>query len=128
MLNNINLSKERIVFGKDSIVVQKYIAGIPGGRTLDVTGVTESHINAGHVIARKADGTYYPLGVKDGAYVALPENNTYAGVLVSSVSVKDPEAAILIEGVVNKAVLPYPLPAAFLTAFPTIVHVQDEEA
>lgn len=36
---NLNNEREQVVFGDDSIVIQKYISGIKGGRTLDVTGL-----------------------------------------------------------------------------------------
>lgn len=61
---NLNNEREQIIFGDDSIVIQKYISGIKGGRTLDVTGFSEKVIKAGHIIIRKdSDGTYKPMPV-----------------------------------------------------------------
>ena len=65
---NLNNEREQIIFGDDSIVIQKYISGIKGGRTLDVTGFSEKVIKAGHIIIRKdCDGTYKPMPVNDVA-------------------------------------------------------------
>ena len=71
MLNDLTPNKQQVVFGDDSIVIQKYISGIKGGRTLDVTGFAESVIKAGHVIIVK-DGVYAPMPVSGEAYAALP--------------------------------------------------------
>ena len=74
---NLNNEREQIIFGDDSIVIQKYISGIKGGRTLDVTGFSEKVIKAGHIIIRKdSDGTYKPMPVTNDAYAALPEGHS----------------------------------------------------
>lgn len=112
-----DLNKETIVVsdGVDSIVIVKSLADIPGGRTLDVSGVDKDakFIRAGHIII-KNDTTkvFSPLGVSEGAYVSLPSGHSYAGVLKASVLVKDPRAAILTMGQVNAAASPYPVTSA----------------
>jgi hypothetical protein len=132
MLNNIEQNKETIVFGDDSIVIVKYIAGIPGGRTLDLSDYTESVVRCGHVIYRDSEGAYRPMPVTagtDGAkgtYSALPEGGEYAGVLYRSISKNDPEAAVMVAGVVNSEALPYALPSDF--SLTNIITVKDEEA
>lgn len=68
-----NLVKERkaVVFGKDSIVVQKFIAGIKGGRSLEVADFPLNVIEAGHVIIKLASGKYAPMPVEqDATYTA----------------------------------------------------------
>lgn len=125
MINSVNLEKDKITFGNDSVVIQKYIAGLPGGRTLDLTGFVGNVVPCGVVIIRTGEGVYKPLSITPAteaqgdtpatpaAYAALPAGAKYAGVLYRSISAKDPEASIMIEGVVNGACLPAALPAGF---------------
>lgn len=130
MLNDLSPNKNQIVFGDDSIVIQKYISGIKGGRTLDVTGFTESVIKAGHVIIVK-DGKYAPMPVSGGQYAALPEGAAYAGVLYRSVLAAKPAASIMTWGEVNAVAVPYAMDtilAAFKTTCPHIDFIKDEEA
>lgn len=51
---NLNLAgeKEQIVFGNDSIVIRKYGNTLAGGRVLDVTGITDTVLHAGHIIIK----------------------------------------------------------------------------
>lgn len=130
MKQDISTVKEKIVFGDDSVVIRKYVGGIPGGRTLDCSDFTEDNILSGHVIIVK-DGVYKPLPVADGKYSALPEGATFAGVLYRSVSKAQPAAAIMDNGVVNSECVPYPMDGileAFKTACPHITFEKDEEA
>ena len=130
MLNDLSPNKNVVVFGEDSIVIQKYISGIKGGRTLDVTGFAESVIKAGHVIIVK-NGTYAPMPVKDGAYDELPSGYAYAGVLYRSIPAAKPAASIMTRGEVNAVVAPYAMDsilAAFKAACPSIDFIKDEEA
>ena len=60
-----NQNREQIVFGNDSIVIQKYFSGIKGGRSLDVAANFPLNvIHAGHVIITDGAGTYKPMPVK----------------------------------------------------------------
>ena len=130
MLNDLTPNKQQIVFGEDSVVIQKYISGIKGGRTLDVTGFAASVIKAGHVIIVK-NGTYAPMPVEGNAYAALPEGAAYAGVLYRSIPAAKPAASIVTWGEVNSVAVPYPMNAiltAFKTACPHIDFIKDEEA
>ena len=43
-------AKTTIDTGNDSIVIAEYLEGVPGGRTLDVTGFTSPVIQAGHIV------------------------------------------------------------------------------
>ena len=59
-----NQNREQIVFGKDSIVIQKYFSGIKGGRSLDVAAdFPLDVIHAGHVIITDGAGTYKPMPI-----------------------------------------------------------------
>ncbi len=127
----LNPTKEQLVTGNDSIVIRKFIAGIHGGRTLDCTGFTADKISAGHVIIKLQNGNYAPMPVTGNAYSTLPEGASYVGVLVSTIPTKVPAAAIMHHGVVNSAVVPFPMTAiatAFKAACPLITFEQDEEA
>ncbi|MCD8282212.1 MAG: hypothetical protein LUC22_03045 [Prevotella sp.] len=111
----------KIFAGKDSVVIRQYIGGITGGRTLDVSGFSGDAVRAGHLIVRSldADGvnyTYKPLGVTDGAYVALADGEEYVGVVVCTKPVSEPLVAIMDDGRVNDSAMPYPLTDAMKTA------------
>ena len=130
MLNDLTPNKNQVVFGDDSIVIQKYISGIKGGRTLDVTGFAENVIKAGHVIIVK-DGKYMPMPVSGTAYAALPEGAAYAGILYRSILAAKPAASIMTWGEVNAVAVPYAMDSiltAFKTACPHIDFIKDEEA
>ena len=131
MLNDLTPNKQQVVFGEDSIVIQKFISGIKGGRTLDVTGFAENVIKAGHVIIVKEDGNYAPMPVSGDAYAALPSGAAYAGILYRSIPTAKPAASIMFNGEVNVEAVPYPMDAiltAFKAACPLIVFIKDEEA
>ena len=50
-----NLSKNNgtVNTTNDSVVIVQNLDGLPGGRTLDVTGFPDSEISAGHVIIKE---------------------------------------------------------------------------
>lgn len=88
----------------DSIVIVNALGDVPGGRTLDVSGVADGTtvIAAGHVIVKTASGAYKPLGVSGSYYTELG-SDTAVGILKASVLVSDPRAAIVTIGQVNAA-------------------------
>ena len=131
MQNDLSQKKEKVVFGNDSVVIRKYVSGIPGGKTLDVSDFANDNILAGHVIIKNKDGNYAPMPVNGESYAALPEGASYVGVLYRSISKENPAAAIMYDGVVNPEIVPYPMTDildAFKTACPHIIFEQDEEA
>ena len=129
---NLNVKKKQIVFGEDSVIVQKWIAGIKGGRALDVTGITDKVLSAGRVIVTNGKGTYKPLPIKGGAYDALPEGYSYVGILYRSIRTEEAGASIMTEGQVNEIAAKnangVDVPAAFKTACPLIEFITDENA
>lgn len=136
MKNDISPNKETVVFGNDSAVIRKYIAGIAGGRTLDCSDFADDTVRAGHVIIKKADGKYAPMPViaavaaQPAKYGTLPAGASYAGVLYRSISKKNPAASIMTIGIVNPDMTPYPM-TDILTAFMAackITFEKDEEA
>lgn len=97
-----NNTPEQVDTSNDSIIIVHTFETIPGGRTLNVTGVTAEVLTAGHVIIEQdSNGDLKPMPVTDGAYDALPANHTYKGVLNASILVSKPSASILVRGTVN---------------------------
>lgn len=133
---NFNTEKKQIVFGEDSVIIQKFGSGIKGGRALDVTGITDDVIYAGRVIITDGAGTYKPLATKTESekttYESLPAGYSYVGVLYRSILTKEPAASIMTSGQVcepaaveaNGAAFP----DAFKTACPKIEFIKDENA
>ncbi len=114
----------------DSIIIKKLLIDIPGGKTLDMTGVTDEVLKAGRVIIEvTATGVLKPLKIVTGAYEALPASHTYKGILIATILGKRPFASVLLAGDVNKqAVIEYGLPAipaAAITDLPQILFTKD---
>lgn len=131
MKNDLSAKKENVVFGNDSVVIRKYVSGIPGGRTLDVSNYPNDNILAGHVIIKDKDGNYAPMPIEGEAYAALPAGASYAGILYRSISKENPAASVMYDGVVNPECVPYPMTDildAFKIACPHIIFEKDEEA
>lgn len=115
-------SKSSIDTTNDSVVIVNHLEGITGGRTLDVTGFADSEISAGHVIIEEdASGDLKPLPTNG----TLPADHTYRGILVASLSVDNPQAAIMVRGTVNEAYCKYPVPAAAKTALSLIRFISE---
>lgn len=109
--------------GLDSIVIVNALGDIPGGRTLDVSGLASdvTVVRAGNILVQNTTTKEIsPLNITDGAYDTLPSGCTYVGVLKASVLVSDPRAAILTMGQVNAAASPAPVTDAIKTALPNI--------
>lgn len=120
-----NLNQHNIVIddGLDGIVIVKTLADVPGGRTLDVSGVASdvNVIRSGHIIIiDDATNVVSPLGVSGDAYVTLPAGKSYFGVLKASVTKTDPRASILTIGQVNATASPYPVTAAIKAGLPRV--------
>ena len=127
-----NLVNEHVAFGAgmDSVVIRHYVAGIIGGRTLDMTGFAESVIKAGHVVIQSTtDETIFkPMPVANGAYATLPTGYKYAGVVVCSKPATEPMVGIMYSGEVNDVASPYPvdtIKAAMKAELPTLVFMHD---
>lgn len=120
---------ESFGFGNDPVVIRRYVAGIKGGKVLNMDGFTEEYIRAGHVIIRDTTtGAYKPMPVTSGAYGSLPSNHEYVGVAVATKSAKEPFVSIMHTGVVNDEAGPFPLDtikSALKAAVPTLVFEHD---
>lgn len=109
---SLNRETIEISDGLDGIVVVQALSQIPGGRTLDVSGLPAdvTVIRSGHVLVEdKETKAISPLGITNGAYVSLPEGKKYRGVLKASVPKRAPFAAIITAGQINAAASPAPV-------------------
>jgi hypothetical protein len=106
--------------GNSSIVITKYLAGIPSGVALDtslLSGV--SVVRAGHVVLLK-DGKYYAAGVTGAAYSAFGDK-TPVGVLNADVLVNGGRLApVMTIGQVRDAASPYTISEEVKKALPRI--------
>jgi len=123
----LELNKEgtQVLSGKDGIVIRKFIAGIEGGRVLDLTGYAPDTIPAGVVVITDGHGTYKPLLPSGGSYT-LPSGYSYIGVVACTVSAKSPAVSIMTAGVVNDAAAPYVITSAVKSALSHIIFTMDE--
>lgn len=114
--------------GIDAVTITNYIEGVPGGRSLDVTGFSQSVIKAGHVVIKEtATGNYKPMPINTAgdAYGDLPNGNTIEGVVVASVTTDLAMVGIMVRGSVNEVASPFPVTEAIKTALPLIRFTQD---
>ena len=129
-----NLAGEVQTFstGMDPVVIRKYIAGIIGGRTLDISDYPLDIIKAGHVVIQSTtDETVFkpmPLAEGNAEYSTLPSNFQYAGVVVCSKPKSDPRVGIMYNGEVNDVASPFSIDSiksALKTALPTLTFMHD---
>ena len=130
---NLNNEPNEIITGNDNIVIAKYLDGIDGGCSLDVTGYPLKVIKAGVPAITDGAGTYkpMPLNAEGTAFAALPEGYSYAGIIKGTIRTAKPFAAIMTRGRVNPAAAPYPYNAildALKAALPLVEFRKDEEA
>lgn len=109
--STLNKTSEFVDTSKDCIVIINALTDIPGGRTLDVSGLpaTMKVIKAGHPIIKTSAGVFKPLPLNEAgtAFGSKEETDEWVGVLKASISVKDPRAAIVTSGQINAAACPY---------------------
>lgn len=117
----LNYKQEKIDTTNDNIVIQKYVAGLPGGVELDVTEYNESIKNleqretaypnakenivyAGTVVINDS-GKYKPLPMfsieEQGAGGFKFTKGTPVGVVVATIDATKEGAALMIDGIVN---------------------------
>lgn len=134
MNQDYTVEKKQIVFGEDSVIIQKWGGDIKGGRALNVEGIDEDVLSAGRVIITDGKGVYKPLKIASNAYDALSNNEgfKYAGVLYRSICKGEP-AAIMTAGQVNEVAAKVAnggadYPSDFAAAMPNIQFVSDEDS
>lgn len=128
---DLNLADESYDDGLETILIRRKGGRIIGGRTLNMTGFTGDKVKAGHIIIKSStdDNDYRPMPVSNGAFGTLATGFEYAGILVRTVTAKDPRAAIQYDGEINDKVMPYPLTptlkAALKAALPSLYFMHD---
>lgn len=130
---NLNNEPNDIITGDDNIVIAKYLDGIDGGRSLDVTGYPLTVIKAGVPAITDGIGTYkpMPMNADSTAFGTLPEGYSYAGIIKGTIRTAKPFAAIMTRGRVNMVAAPYAYDSiltALKTALPFVEFRKDEEA
>ena len=119
-----NLSKNNgtVNTTNDSVVIVQNLDGLPGGRTLDVTGFPDNEISAGHVIIKEtATSEYKPLAVNG----IKPAGHNYVGYLVASLRASNAQAAIMYAGTINEAYCKYPIPAGAKTSINRVTIINE---
>lgn len=128
---SLNLTSQQVDTSWDEIVIIDEIEGIPGGKTLDVTGFAPDYVRAGHIIIEEtATGVLKPMPISGTAYGSLPASHTYKGINKTTVLTSQPFAAIMIRGSVNQVAFVNsggytPVPPAAVTALPLIRFTKD---
>lgn len=130
---NANLANEVEQFstGLDSILIRRKGGRIIGGCVLNLSEWSEDIVKGGHIVIKKeTDGVteYKPNPVEGDAFAAIPAGYEYAGVLVRTVSKKDPRAAVQYDGEINDKAMPYSIEsikAALKTALPSLYFMHD---
>lgn len=124
-------SFEHVTLGGDSIVIRHYVAGLLGGKALDVTNFNASYIRAGHVVIRdKNSDTYKPMPLNESAdgYAELPASHEYVGVVVATTPKTNPLVSVMYDGEVNDVAAPYSydgIKDALRAAVPTLHFAHD---
>ena len=105
MIYDLNISREEITFGLDSVVVRKFTNGVEGGVMLDVTNYPHPTVLAGQVVI--TDGSVIrPMPVNGDRYAPMPEGFRYYGVVYRSSRV-NMGVSIMTRGSINKYKVPY---------------------
>lgn len=125
-----NTNEDIYADGNDSIVIRRYLGGITGGRSLDMTDFPDEYVKGGHIVIREtASDVFKPMPVSDGAYSMLPSGCEYVGVVVRTKPANKAMVGIMNNGEVNDQALPYPLTdemrAALKIAIPTLIFTHD---
>lgn len=107
-LPTINYNKEgdNVNNGFDNIAVRKYIAGFEGGRSLDVTGWSDTTIPVLTPIVSNGNGSYKPLAPSASAWV-VPEGYSVVGLTALTIKTSRPAVPVMYAGVVNETLLPH---------------------
>lgn len=110
--------KQSVDTSLDNVIIVKIHDTVPGGRTLDTSGIADAVLRAGHPVFRHNDtGEYVPMPL-DGSIPLDGDATTEAeavGLLVNSIATDKPEAAIMTRGVADEAQMAYAISDAIKT-------------
>ena len=100
---NLNSTPLEVDTSLDTIICVELLEDIPGGKSLDVTGINEDVLLAGRIIIEEtATGVLKPLKRVGGNYDSLSGSHTYKGILYVSVPKAKPLASIMVRGTINE--------------------------
>lgn len=85
----------------DTVIIQNWIDGINGGKSLDLTGFNDEYLKAGHVVIKEG-ARFKPLIPSGGNYPALTSGQKYIGVVYKTHNPKIDGTAIMTRGKVNE--------------------------
>ena len=106
MYQDLNIERQEITFGLDSVVVRKFTNGVFGGVTLDVSDYQLPNVIVGQVVITNDHGTYKPMPVVGDRYGTRPEGYRYFGIVYRSSRVRQ-GISVMTRGSVNKYRMPY---------------------
>lgn len=110
----VDLTNEqnKVLTGKDGIVIRQHISGFEGGRVLVVEGYPADVIPAGVPVITDGNGVYKPLLPTDTTVESettygftIPNGYSVCGIVEATIRTKMPTAAILTAGVVNEVAM-----------------------
>ncbi|WP_313374325.1 hypothetical protein [Chishuiella sp.] len=105
-------SKEYPTNGKDQVVWRNKLGYYNGGRTLDVTNLTDTAIYAGHIVVRdKTTEVCRALEVADDTFSDIKENDEILGLTVSSVPKEKAFVSMVTIGIAAENALPFKMTA-----------------
>ena len=128
MYQELDIKREEITFGLDSVVVRKFTNGVFGGVTLDISHYEDSNVVAGQVVITDGE-VYRPMPVKGDIYDTMPEGFHYFGVIYRSSRVYV-GVSVMTRGTVNKFRMPYNfefIKDEFLKECPYIILASDAD-
>lgn len=106
--------REKIITGKDNVVMPVVYETVENGRTLDVSDFTGTHIFGGHLVIKKTGEPLYkpmPITADGKGYAALPEGFKYAGAQYGTITKEAPLGAISPRCIYVTEAAPYPVDA-----------------
>ena len=103
----VNLTQESSIdTSYDGVVIQKMIEDVPGGRTIDVSGLETAYgdiLRAGHpIFIDSVTKEFKAQPVTSGVYIAPDGNFKYYGILYVSVAKDKALGSIMVRGTVNQ--------------------------
>ena len=107
MIQDLNISREEITFGLDSVVVRKFTDGVFGGLILDTTGYPLPDVIAGQAVITDGE-VYRPMPIRGEAYGDMPEGFRFFGLVYRSSRIAM-GVSVMTRGSINKYRAPYNL-------------------
>ena len=109
---NLTSKKDSPSNGKDEVVWRSKLGYYDGGRTLDVSALTDVAVYAGHIIVRdKTTEVCRPLEVTDKAFNDIKATDEIIGLTVSTVPKEKAFVSMVTIGIAAENALPFTMTA-----------------